>query len=83
VYVHRKEVALNLVRTPDTIGPVPNAPKNKHRMVRFSDEDWRELGELTEALGTDRSTVLRQFAHWWMRRRGAKLPERPERTSRP
>lgn len=57
---------------------MPNAPKNKHRMVRFSDEDWEEFGALTQQEGTDRSAVLRQLARWWMRRRGAKLPDRPE-----
>lgn len=46
-------------------------------MVRFSDEDWADLGEMAEAMGRDRSVVLRQLAHWWMRRPGVKLPERP------
>ena len=60
---------------------VPNKPKNKHRMVRFSDEDWEEFGTLTDAAGTDRSAILRQLAHWWMRRPGAKLPDRPAKDS--
>ena len=61
-----------------TMVGVPNKPKNKHRMVRFTDEDWEEFGELTEAADTDRSAVLRQLAHWWMRRPGVTLPERPK-----
>jgi hypothetical protein len=61
---------------------MPNKPKNKHRMVRFSDEDWADLGELAGEAGTDRSAILRQFAHWWLRRPGAKLPERPPRRTR-
>ena len=56
---------------------MPDQPKNKHRMVRFSDEDWAELGELAEQVGSDRSAILRQLAHWWMRRRSTHLPERP------
>lgn len=69
---------MNSVRTPGTLGRVPNAPKNKHRMVRFSDEDWADLGTLAEDMGTDRSAVLRQLAQWWMRRKGVTLPTRPE-----
>jgi hypothetical protein len=68
---------LNPVRTPDTIGRMPNAPRNKHRMVRFSRDDWHGLGWLAAKLGKDRSTVLRELARWWMRVPGAKLPERP------
>lgn len=79
MYVHRKGVTLKTVRTPDILERVPDQPKNKHRMVRFSDEDWADLGEMAEAMGRDRSVVLRQLAQWWMRRPGVKLPERPER----
>lgn len=77
VYVHRKEDALNLVRTPETIGRVPNVPRNKHRMVRFSALDWLGFGWLTKDRGTDRSAVIRELVHWWMRVPGAALPERP------
>jgi hypothetical protein len=56
---------------------MPDRPKNKHRMIRFSDDDWTDLGALAEAAGKDRSVVLRQLAQWWMRRPGVKLPERP------
>ncbi len=57
---------------------MPNQPGNKHRMVRFSNDDWADLGALAEAMGTDRSMVLRQLAQWWMRRRGVRLPGRPD-----
>lgn len=60
---------------------MPNVPKSKHRMVRFSDEDWADLGVLAAAAGTDRSAVIRQLVQWWVRRPGVKLPERPERGS--
>lgn len=58
---------------------LPVLPKNKHRMVRFSDEDWAEFGDLTTEAGSDRSAILNQFIRWYLRRPGAKLPERPER----
>lgn len=58
-----------------TLEGMPNAPKNKHRMVRFSDEDWADFGDLAAAAGTDRSAILRKLARWWMRRPGADLPE--------
>ena len=57
---------------------MPNQPRNKHRMIRFSDEDWAELGEAAEATGSDRSTVIRQLALWWLRRPGVKQPARRE-----
>jgi hypothetical protein len=56
---------------------VPDQPKNRHRMVRFSRDDWHALGWLAGQLGRDRSVVLRDLARWWMRVPGAKLPERP------
>jgi hypothetical protein len=47
------------------------------RKFRMPDEEWDELGQLTADAETDRSTVLRELARWWMRRPGAKLPKRP------
>jgi hypothetical protein len=77
VYVHRKEVTLKSVRTPDRVGGVPNQPRSPHRSVRFSDEDWADLDSAAKALGTDRGTLLKEFTHWFLRRKGARLPERP------
>jgi len=57
---------------------MPNAPKSKHRSVRFSDEDWADLEMATAAQGSDRGTVLKELAAWYLRRPGAKLPQRPE-----
>lgn len=68
---------MNLIRTPDRIRRVPNVPKNKHRMVRFSNDDWHALGWLTKRRGSDRSAVLREFTDWWLRKPGAKMPDRP------
>lgn len=80
MYVHHKGVFLKSVRTPSTLGPVPNKPKSQHRSVRFSDQDWADLHDATAAMGIDRGTVLKELARWYMRRPGAKLPERPSRS---
>jgi len=57
---------------------MPRAPM-RQQTIRMSQEKWDRLGELADAAGSDRSTVLRQLADWYMRERGAVLPERPER----
>jgi hypothetical protein len=42
------------------------------------DEDlWDRLGAAADQAGTDRSTVLREFARWFTRESGARLPKRP------
>jgi hypothetical protein len=64
-------------RTVDTIGRVPNQPKTTGRNVRVPDEDWIDLGQAADAMGTDRSKVINQLVRWWLRRPGAGLPERP------
>jgi hypothetical protein len=40
---------------------------------------WAEAGEATKGQGTDRSTIIREFLHWYLRKPGAKLPQRPGR----
>ena len=57
---------------------MPNAPKSKHRSVRFSDEDWADLELATAAQSSDRGTVIKELVAWYLRRPGAKLPKRPE-----
>ena len=65
------------VRTPGRLGAVPNKPVTQHRSVRISDEDWADLETATGSSGSDRGTVIKQFIRWYLRRPGAKLPERP------
>ena len=60
---------------------MPNQPATPNRAVRIDDETWADLGAAAEAAGTDRSTVLRELAQWWLRRPGAKC--RPGRTGQP
>jgi len=43
----------------------------------MDEELWEDLDVATKAAGTDRSAVLREFARWYIRERGAKLPRRP------
>lgn len=58
---------------------MPNAPKSQHRSVRFSDEDWADLQAATATKSTDRGTILKELAAWYLRRPGAELPARPDR----
>ena len=85
MYVHHNKLgctytargALKFVRTPGTIGRVPNQPGTQHRSVRISDEDWAELDVAAKSAGADRGTLIKQFIRWYLRRPGAKLPQRP------
>lgn len=83
VYVHRKEASLKSVRTPGRLGGMPNRPRTQHRSVRVSDEDWADLETATHMIGSDRGTVIKQLIRWYLRRPGAKLPERPTASPRP
>jgi hypothetical protein len=56
---------------------VPNKPKTQHRSVRIDDAEWDDAETATASAGTDRAKVINQFLRWYLRRPGAKLPERP------
>jgi hypothetical protein len=77
VYVHRKEAALKTVRTPDRLARVPNKPRTQHRSVRIKDSEWEDLETAADDFGLDRAKVINHLIDWWLRRPGAKLPERP------
>lgn len=49
-----------------------------HRPIRVEDELWDEFGRL--AGERNRAAILRAFIAWYVRRRGATLPKRPEPT---
>jgi hypothetical protein len=53
--------------------PTPTRP------IRVDLKMWERAGEATKAQGTDRSTIIREFLHWYLREPGAKLPARPDR----
>lgn len=65
------------VRTPATIDRVPNKPKTQHRSVRIDDPEWEDGEAAADHFDTDRAKVINQLLKWWLRRPGAKLPERP------
>jgi hypothetical protein len=56
---------------------VPNKPRTQHRSVRVDDPEWDDAGRAASRMGTDRAKVINQFLRWYLRRPGAKLPERP------
>lgn len=60
---------------------MPNVPATKHRSVRISDDDWKDLA--ARAPGGDRAAVIKDLITWYLRRPGAKLPTRPEITAAP
>ena len=60
---------------------MPNKPGTQHRSVRISDEDWDDLDAATGTVRSDRGTIIKEFIRWYLRRPGAKLPERPPAAS--
>jgi metal-responsive CopG/Arc/MetJ family transcriptional regulator len=44
--------------------------------IRVGPDLWAEFGRLAGA--RNRSEVVRQFIRWYVRERGAKLPQRPD-----
>ncbi|MEU0941136.1 hypothetical protein [Embleya sp. NPDC005971] len=54
---------------------MPDQPKTPHRSVRISGEDWADLA--ARAPRGDRAAVLKELLAWYLRRPGAKLPDRP------
>lgn len=83
VHMHRnpdtKEAAYATAYAAGTLSRVPNQPKTPNRAIRISDEDWTDLRASADSSGSDRTKVINQFIRWYLRRPGAKLPERPER----
>lgn len=51
------------------------------RRFRAPDDEWEPFGAATRAVHPEgrspRARVIREFIRWYMRRPGAKLPERP------
>lgn len=55
------------------------ASHTTNRVVRIDDPEWNDLG--AAAGERNRAHVIREFVRWYLRRPGAKLPERPPRES--
>lgn len=71
-------------RRSDTVSTVPRPATGKTFVARarVPREKWERLEEAAESMGTDRSKLINEFADWYLRVRGAKLPERPSAKSR-
>lgn len=52
-----------------------------NRVVRIGDDDWTDLGE--RAGVRNRAEIIRALVAWYLRRPGAKLPERPPAKPQP
>lgn len=60
------------VGRPVTTGTTPK------RGIRIADDLWTEVGAATRAQGTDVTALTRDFYAWYLRRPGAKMPQRPQ-----
>lgn len=45
--------------------------------MRIADDDWSDFEAAAKTFDKERAGVVRDFIHWYLRRQGAKLPERP------
>ncbi|MFJ6215053.1 hypothetical protein ACIQGZ_17210 [Streptomyces sp. NPDC092296] len=61
---------------------MPNAPKTPPRQIRIGDE-WYDFDTAAKTMGTERATLIREFIAWYLRRPGAKLPQRPDARPKP
>jgi hypothetical protein len=50
--------------------------------IRMDEDLWEKLDEAAKALGTDRSSYLRDFARWAVHEKGARMPRRPSGKAR-
>lgn len=58
--------------------PVATTPrKTPQRTLVVDPDEWAELAVAAKSAGTERAQVLRQFIKWYIRRPGARLPQRP------
>ncbi|MFE5908914.1 hypothetical protein ACFQ6B_07470 [Streptomyces wedmorensis] len=59
----------------------PDTEYDTPRRVRMPDDEWEPFLAATKVTHPEgrspRGKVLREFVRWYMRRPGAKLPERP------
>jgi hypothetical protein len=45
--------------------------------MRIPNDEWLPFNEATKAAEKTRAEAVREFIRWYLRRPGAKLPERP------
>ncbi len=86
--IHADNIILPVVDIHSNFGRVPDGyaraimctvkdTHTPHRPIRVEAELWDEFGRLAGERG--RAEVIRAFIAWYVRRRGARLPERPPR----
>jgi len=83
VHMHRNSGPGKTAYAAGTLSRVPNQPKTPNRAVRVDGQVWEDAGQASAAMGTDRTKLINQFLRWYLRRPGAKLPERPPEDRRP
>ena len=52
-------------------------PHTPPRQIRIPNEDWAAFDVAAKSMDSDRATVVREFIRWYLRRPGAKPPQRP------
>lgn len=67
---------MRAVATPRYAATMPNAPKTTPRQVRIDAETWSDFDEAAKLLDTDRSSLVREYIRWVLRRPGVKAPAR-------
>jgi hypothetical protein len=56
---------------------MPNQRKTPLRKFGYDADEWKQLGQHADQLGTDRGELIRNLLDWWQRKPGAKMPPRP------
>lgn len=64
------------VTTPEYSPTMPNVPKTTPRQMRIDEETWLDFDAAAKLLGADKSTLVREYIWWALRRPGAKPPRR-------
>lgn len=59
------------------MSPPANDNSTPTRPIRVPPALWNSFGAVADHLGTDRSTLLRDFMRWMSFEEGAKMPKRP------
>jgi hypothetical protein len=56
----------------------PKATHTPPRQMRIPDDEWLPFDDATKSAGLARAEAVREFIRWYLRRPGAKMPNRPD-----